>query len=68
MARLIDGRSPENVARFIDGLHYPALKNDVIHAARHNGAPAEMVERLQEVPITEFPSVDAVLAAYGEME
>jgi hypothetical protein len=67
MARLVDGKSTEEVGRYLRGLSYPVLKHDVVHTARRNGAPAEVVASLEKIPVTEFKSEDELFQAYGTM-
>jgi len=65
MARLVDGKSTEEVGRYLQGLRYPVLKEDVVHTARRNGAPDEVVASLEKIPVTEFKSEDELFQAYG---
>ncbi len=41
MTRGVGGQSPANVQKFLEGIHYPASKDDLIAAVRKNGAPAK---------------------------
>ena len=65
MAEFVDGATSEQVRRSLEGVRFPALKHDVVHAARRNQAPNEIVAVLERVPITEFKSADEVVEAYG---
>jgi hypothetical protein len=67
MQRLIDGQAAVNVLGFISTIPYPARKDQVVHAARRNGAPNEIVEELQRIPQTDFQTAQDVLEAYGKL-
>ena len=60
-------QSSEEVGRYLQGLTYPVLKHDVVHTARRNGAPDEVIASLEKIPVTEFQSEDELFQAYGTM-
>jgi len=66
MTRLIDGHDSRELERSLQGLSFPALKHDVVHAARKNGAANEVVAVLEQLPVTQFSSLDQVIQVYGE--
>ena len=59
-----DGPLAADVTRYIEGIHFPALKHDVILAFRHNQAPDEVVARLHTIPVTEFRDLDHLKDEY----
>jgi len=67
MARLVDGHNVQELEQALRGLEFLALKHDVIHAARQNGAPNAVIAMLERVPKTEFSSREDVIQSYGEV-
>jgi len=67
MARLVDGKTTEEVHTYLRGLNFPVLKQDVVLTARRNGAPSDLVASLERIPVTEFRSEEELFAAYGVM-
>ncbi len=67
MARLVGGLTTDDVRRYVADLHFPVLKHDVVHAARKAGAPNGLVAILENVPVTEFQSLDHLLQSLPEM-
>lgn len=65
MARGVGGQSPSNVQTYLSGIGYPASKEELIAAARGNGAPAEVMEILQGFEDEEFGGPQDVMKAYG---
>ena len=53
---------PRDVPRFLEGVEYPASKEDLISAAEGNGAPQELVERIGTLGRPSFDSEDDVVA------
>ena len=60
MAMQID---PIDVQRHLEGVDYPASKQDLIAAAESNGAPQEVIEALQSVEKERFDGPTAVQEA-----
>ncbi len=67
MTRLIDGHDSREIERCLQGLSFPALKHDVVHAARQHGAANEVVAVLEQLPVTQFRSLEQLLQVYGEV-
>ncbi|HZT81347.1 MAG TPA: DUF2795 domain-containing protein [Gemmataceae bacterium] len=67
MALLTGGKTPQDLRRFLEGVRYPADEQDLLHAARNNQAPNEIVGVLERMTAKKFHSFDEVIAAYGEM-
>jgi hypothetical protein len=67
MARLVGGKTTEDVRAYVADLRYPALKHDAVHAARQKGAPNDIVALLENVPVTQFQSLDHLLQSLPEM-
>lgn len=66
MARGVGGHSPANVQKYLSGVHYPAGKDQLIDAARHNKAPDEVLDTIRNLPYDEFNGPQEVMKAYGE--
>ena len=45
---------PDDGKRYLEGVDYPASKEAMLSAAEGNGAPSEMVEMIQGLPLGEF--------------
>jgi len=56
MSRLIGGKTPADVLRFLEGITFPAKKDDIVRAARQNGAPNDVVAALSAIPGPDFKS------------
>ncbi|QIN83545.1 DUF2795 domain-containing protein [Rubrobacter tropicus] len=53
---------PNDVPQYLEGVEYPASKEDLISAAEGNGAPGELVERIGTLGQPTFDSADEVVA------
>lgn len=60
MAMQID---PIDVQRHLEGVDYPASKQDLVAAAESDGAPQEVIEALQSVDKERFDGPTAVQEA-----
>jgi hypothetical protein len=66
MQRVDEGPISADVSRYVEGVQFPALKHDVVHAFRRNGASDIVVARIHNVPVTEFADLDHLKRAYDE--
>ena len=64
MDRLFDAKTTEDVRRFLRGVQFPAKKDDLVHAARRNGAPDDIVACLERLPAHEFKDEQMLFDAY----
>lgn len=53
---------PNDATRYLEGVEYPASKEDVVRAAEGNGAPEELVGLLGTLGRPSFESEDEVVA------
>lgn len=53
---------PNDAPRYLEGVEYPASKEDRTSAAETNGAPGELVERIGTLGRPSFDSADEVVA------
>ena len=67
MVRLADGTPSERLMTYLHGLQFPAKKDDIVHAARKNGAPNEVIAVLSELTRNEFGSAAELIEAYPPM-
>jgi hypothetical protein len=67
MSRLAGGKTPESVLQYLRDVHYPARKDQIVHAARTKGAPNDIVGALGQLPANEFDSPEKVLEAYPKI-
>lgn len=68
MARLAGGKTEADVLRYLQGLNFPALKHDVVHAARQNGAPSDVIASLEQLSSTEFSRPEAIIDEFPHLE
>jgi hypothetical protein len=68
MAGSTDDTTPAEIQKYLKGVTYPMSKDDLIAAARNNGAPDEVIETLQKLPGDQFDGPPAVMKAYGEVK
>ena len=54
--------NPDEATQYLDGVDYPASKEDLASAAEGNGAPEELVERLRTLGRPSFSGPDEVVA------
>jgi hypothetical protein len=54
--------NPDEAPQYLEGVDYPASKEDLASAAEGNGAPQELVERLRTLGRTTFSGPDEVVA------
>ena len=52
----------DDAAQYLEGVDYPASKEDLASAAEGNGAPEELVERLSTMGRPTFSGPDEVVA------
>ena len=53
---------PNDALQYLEGVEYPASKEDLVSAAEGNGAPQELVERIGTLGRPSFGSADEVVA------
>lgn len=56
------------IESYLNGLHYPAKREDVLKSARQNHAPADVLEALGRLPADEFLSPDDIDDALRDSE
>ena len=52
---------PDDSQQYLEGVDYPASKEDVVNAAEQNGAPDTMIRMLEGLSQPEFSGQEEVL-------
>ena len=52
---------PDEAQQYLEGVDYPASKDEVTSTAEGNGAPQEMVERIRALSTPEFSGPEDVM-------
>jgi hypothetical protein len=68
MERLAGGTSSDDVLRYLRGVEFPTKKDRLVHAARQNGAPNDVVAALSALPATDYSSPEELIESYPHME
>ncbi len=64
MTRNLSGISPADIETHLQGVSYPATKQELISIASERDAPVEMLDLLEWFPEQEYGSPNDVLKAY----
>jgi ABC-type taurine transport system substrate-binding protein len=59
----LGGINPEDVTQYVDGLDWPAKKEQVADKAQSNGAPDGAVEKIRNSSVEEFSGPQDVVSA-----
>jgi hypothetical protein len=51
----------------LEGMSFPASKQDIMNKMMQNGASNEQMEMMKKMPMDNFNSMDDVMAAAGKM-
>lgn len=62
-----DNINPIQVQRYLDGVEYPASKQDLMESARTEGADDSVIQALDSLPDQQFNSPVDVSQALGNM-
>ena len=54
--------NPDEATQYLEGVEYPASKEDLASAAEGNGAPGELVERIHTLGRPNFSGPEEVVA------
>ena len=52
---------PDDGKKYLEGVDYPVSKEAVLSAAEGNGAPGEMIEMIEGLPLGEFADLEEFL-------
>ena len=67
MTRGLGGISPANVQNYLANVSYPTTKDELLRAARDNGAPDEIIQTIEQFELEEYGGPQEVMKAYGEL-
>ena len=51
----------DEAQKYLEGVEYPASKEAVVSTARDNGAPGELIELIEGVPLGEFSGPEELM-------
>lgn len=68
MPRGMGGRSPANIANFLEGIDFPANKDDLVNHAEDNNAPMDIIHVLEQLPDQNYFSMADVMSGVGQVE
>ncbi|HZV05224.1 MAG TPA: DUF2795 domain-containing protein [Gemmataceae bacterium] len=68
MERLAGGKTRESVLEYIRGVSFPAHKDDLVHAARKNGAPNDIISALEQLPANELADEEQLIDVYPRLD
>jgi hypothetical protein len=54
--------NPDDAKQYLEGIEYPATKEEIISGAEGNGAPDSVIEAIGSLPTPEFGSAEDVVA------
>lgn len=60
--------STATISQFIEGVDFPATREEIIDHAHDRDAPEDVLDMLEELPDDEFQSMAEVWDAIGEIE
>lgn len=66
--RLVGGKSPSEVLGYLHGLEFPAKKDDIVRAARRNGAPEDVLGALTVLTATGYADQQQLLRDYPRLD
>ena len=59
--------NPIQVQKFLDGVDYPASRDDIVKAAEDSGADDRMLEALKAIPEGDYDAPTAVSRAVADV-
>jgi hypothetical protein len=54
--------NPDDAQQYLEGVEYPASKEELVSTAESNGAPGEVIERIQALSTPEFSSAEEIVS------
>lgn len=67
MARGMGGQSPSNVSHHLQGIDFPAGRDDLVKQAQDNGADADVLEVIRQMPDERYENMADVMKGYGSV-
>ena len=59
------GQEFGDIKQYLEGVKFPINKDELIQQVQQNGAPQELIQKLEESAKASFPSAGAVLKELG---
>lgn len=56
----LGGLNPQDAQKYLEGINWPADKQEVVNKAEENGAPQGMMEQLKNLGGGQFSSIEDV--------
>ena len=53
--------NPDDARQYLEDIDYPASKEDLASGAENNGAPDELIQRIQTLSTPQYSGVDEVI-------
>ncbi len=50
--------NPDDAQKYLEGLSYPATKEELLSTAEGNEAPSELIQTIEGLPKGEFPDLE----------
>lgn len=67
VARLQGGKSPESLRAALHGATFPTKKDVLVHVARRNNGPTDVIGALEGLPRTDYASFDELLRDFPRL-
>jgi hypothetical protein len=64
LARLGGGKTPDMIRGYLEGLSFPARKDDIVRAVRRNGAPEDVIGAMNLLTATEYGTFEELIRDY----
>lgn len=64
----MDKPNPIEIQKFLEGIDFPATKDDIIETAQNNDAGQEIFDLLEKLPEKEYQSLIEISQEIGSME
>lgn len=68
MTRGLGGQSPANVTHHLEGIDFPASREDLEKRAKENGAEEDVLNVIREMPDQQYESMADVTKGIGTVE
>jgi len=62
------GQSPSNITKYLQGMDFPAEKDDLIQHAKQQGANQDVIRVLNNIDDREYENTADVMKAYSQAE
>ena len=59
-------QSPVNVTHHLKGIDFPAKRQDLVGQAKNNGAPPEVLKKIEAMPDQTYETMADVMKGFGQ--